>query len=507
MKPQSTEITVHPEKVKGTIDPNVYGLHLEHIWNCVYPSIWVGRDSDIPNSNGIRKDVVKLLAALKPSVCKYPGGYFSDFYDWRDGVGKNRPVRVCPTQPGQQESNQFGTAEFVTLCRLIGAEPFFSVNTTSLQPNEAAQWVEYCNRTKDTFWAERRRKDGYKDPFNVRYWAIGNEQYWLHSAPEYAQRYKLWSHWMYNTDPEITLVLSGIEPGIKPLNRNPWNTDGKWGREVLRLTDAGQGLFHGDWHPRAENQKILYSIHPYFSANSECTAEQYYDALNDLGRRLPKSIEATVKLLDKYRGKYSRPRLCFDEYGLIHGGCSMTGNMTQPAPFWAALWLGCFFHICHEYPAEIGMTTMPGMINMEHALVLVEKGQAIATPSYYAFKMFRPHGGAQPARVILKNKPECKGLAGGCLRVLATRPVGQKRLTISFINLHLEQSIPVKINIHAAGIKKVHGQILAGPLHARNSCKTPARIMPVDVHPKVIQGKIVQNLPPHSLTVFDVLFT
>jgi alpha-N-arabinofuranosidase len=389
---------------------------------------------------------------------------------------------------------------------LIGAEPFFSVNTTSLQPNEAAQWVEYCNRPKDTFWAERRRKDGFKNPFNVRYWSIGNEQYWLHSAKEYADRYKLWSHWMYNTDPEITLVLSGIEPNVESLKRNPWNTDGTWGEDVLRLTNAGQGFFHGDWHPRMGEGKVLYSIHPYFYAEPECTDGQYYTAFNELDRRLPKSIEATLKLLDKYRGPYPRPRLCFDEYGLIHGGCSMTGNMTQPAPFWAALWLGCFFHICHKYPAEIGMATLPGMINMEHALLLIENGRAVTTPSYHAFKMLRPHGGAQPAKVTVKNKPVGKKLTEGCLRVLASRPEGQKQLTISCINLRLEQALPVEIDIPNVKIKTVRAQLLTGPLHARNSFAHPNKIRPEKIESTIVKGKIIQTLPPHSLAVFDVFY-
>lgn len=496
------EITVYPKQVRGTIDANVYGLHLEHIWTCVYPCIWVGRDSKVPNIEGIRKDVVKLLAGLRPAVCKYPGGYFSDFYDWRDGVGKSRPIRVCPTQPGRRESNQFGTAEFATLCRLIGAEPFISVSTTCLLPNEAAQWVEYCNVTGDVFWAARRRKDGHKNPFRVRHWAIGNEQYWLHSAREYADRYKLWAHWMYNADPDITLVMSGIEPGIDGLACDPWNTDGKWGEDVLRLTKAGQGLIRGDWHPLAGNRNILYSIHPYFSANATCSDREYYDTFAELDERLRRSIRLTIKFLDKYRGKYPRPRLCFDEYGLLHSGISMAGNMTQPAPFWAALWLGCFLHICHEYPADVGMATLPGMINMEHALILMENGRAIATPSYYAFKMLRPHGGAEAVKVAVKNNPTGRGSASNLLRVLASK--GEDgRVTLSLINLHLEKSVEVKIGI-GSGIEAVRGQVLTGLLHARNSFKDPTCVLPVAVEPNITGGRIVHRLPARSLTVLEI---
>jgi len=505
MKPQNVNISIRPDRVRGTVDPNVYGLHLEHIWNCVYPCVWVGRNARVFNVAGIRSDVADLLAALKPAVCKYPGGYFSDFYDWRDGVGAKRPTRVCPTQPGRRETNAFGTAEFIALCRRIGAEPYLAVSTTCLQPSEAAQWVEYCNRDKDTFWSDRRRKDGYAKPFNVRYWAIGNEQYWIHSAREYAERYKLWAHWMYNTDPDITLVLSGIEPGIEGLAKEPWNADGTWGEEALRLTGAGQELFAGDWHRRAEDRNILYSIHPYFAAEPDCTPKQYYQAFNELDRRLPRSIESTVKLLDKYRGKHPRPRLCFDEYGLLHPGTSMVGNMTQPAPFWAALWLGCFFQICHRYASDVAMATLPGMVNMEHALVLVEEGRAVATPSYHAFKMLRPHGGGQVLAMATGRDLKCPTLTRSALRTLATRSANGKTTTISLINLHLEKTVPVTVELKNERIHQARGQVLTAPLHARNSAQSPRTVQPTGMTLPIVQGKIRCDLPPHSLTVLETL--
>ncbi len=276
------QIRVSLDRPRHHVSEKFFGLHLEHIWNCVYPCVWVGPDSPIPNTDGIRRDTARLLAELRPAVCKYPGGYFTDFYDWRDGVGPRaaRRARVYPNEPGRVEPNQFGTAEFVTFCRLIGAEPYLSVNTTSIGPDDAAHWVEYCNSDGDTYWATRRRADGFPKPFNVHYWAIGNEPYWMHSAGEYAERYRRWVHWMYNTDPSIAVVAGGVGPGT--CVGEPWNTDGKWGERFLKLTRAASGLMGNSWHPGPADREILYSIHPYFWASPDCTPQEYMAAFAEL---------------------------------------------------------------------------------------------------------------------------------------------------------------------------------------------------------------------------------
>ena len=294
--------------------------------------------------------------------------------------GAKRLRRVCPTQPGHLESNQFGTVEFIDLSRLIGAEPYIAVNTVSTDSTVAAQWVEYCNGTKDTYWANRRRQDGHEHPFNVRYWAIGNEPYWMHSPQEYAQRYRRWVHAMYNVDPSITVVAGGPEPGTSIAE--PWNIDGKWAQRFLELTRAASGFFSASWHLTPEERKMCYSFHPYFNCPTAfCTADQYYAALEELRTRLPSSIEKVLKLLNDTRSTFPVPKLCFDEYGLIFDGIRMDGNMIQPAPFWSALWLAEFFHICLEHAGSIAIATHPGVINMEHELLLVEDQKVIATPS------------------------------------------------------------------------------------------------------------------------------
>ena len=499
-------VEIDAGKTRGMIDPLLFGLHLEHIWNCVYPCVWVGPGSAVPNVDGIRADTVSCLSELRPTVCKYPGGYFSDFYDWRDGVGPRveRPTRVSPTQPGREDSNAFGTAEFVRFCRLIGAEPYLAVNTTSITPDAAAHWVEYCNRDGNSFWASKRREHGFSEPFNVRYWAIGNEPYWLHSADEYAQIWQRWTHWMYNTDPGIVLVMGGLEPGWIARS-DPWNQDGTWAQSVLETTRAGHGMFHGDWLPAPDARNLLYSEHPYFPGNAHCSESEYAAAFSDLYQRLPNAVAQSIEMLDATRGDYPRPKLCFDEYGMLHPGCSMSGNMTQPALFWSALWLGCFFHICFEHPDDIAMATLPGMINMEHALLLLENDQVVRSPSYHLFKLFRAHGGCQALETRVRDLPVCDDLPNPWLSASASRKEGSGRITLSVINLHLEQRLQCRATIKSGSIRQASvAELACSSLHACNSAESPDAVKPEETKAELAADGLLLNLAPHSVQVVDI---
>ena len=498
-------INIFPDRPRSRIAHNLFGLHLEHIWNCVYPCVWVGSESPVDNVAGIREEAIRLLSALRPSVCKYPGGYFSDFHDWRDGVGppERRPVRPCPTQPGCMETNQFGTAEFVTFCRLIGAQPYISVNTTSIEPNVAAEWVEYCNRADSVAWAERRRDDGYDEPFEVKYWAVGNEPYWLHSADEYANRYRRWVHWMYNTDPTIAIVAGGVEPG--QCVAGPWNRDGRWGERFLEITGGASDLFPARWHPPAGEREMLYSFHPYFSSNPACNTREYRAAFEELTARLTASIKQATALLDHTRGQHPRPKLCFDEYGLLFPGTRMDGNMTQPAPFWSALWLAAFFHLCFEYADSIGMANLPGSINMEHELVLAEGGKLVTSPSYHLFRLYRRHGGSDSLECHIVGAPPEDLLLAPPLLMAASRLPGRSELTVSLLNLDLDRPLRVRISLAGHKARPETAELLYHPdIYAQNSAQNPAFVVPTVLAVEADDHGLGVVIPEHSVAVLGL---
>src|SRR6266853_4495245 len=140
----------------GTISPNIYGHFTENLGGVIYDGVWVGKNSKVPNIDGIRKELVEHMRKIKSPVVRYPGGCFADSYDWRDGIGpvEKRPRRTnfwangeSPEAPAahRYDPNRFGTDEFVQFCRLLDAQPYLAANLRSLPPQAFDRWVEYCN--------------------------------------------------------------------------------------------------------------------------------------------------------------------------------------------------------------------------------------------------------------------------------------------------------------------------------------------------------------------------
>src|SRR5659263_198005 len=172
---------LYPEKI-GTINPNIYGHFTEHIGGVIYDGIWVGEDSEIPNIKGFRKELVEMFRKINPPVVRWPGGCFAETYDWRDGIGNrdDRPTRVnwWYTDDQRLETNQVGTHEFMDFCRLVDAEPYFAANATTVTPLHIRDWIEYCNFPQgSTTLAKEREQNGSSEPFEVKYWGLGNESW------------------------------------------------------------------------------------------------------------------------------------------------------------------------------------------------------------------------------------------------------------------------------------------------------------------------------------------
>ena len=201
-----------PEKI-GTIGKNIYGQFAEHIGGVMYDGLWVGEDSPVPNIGGWRTEAVEKLRAIHVPVLRWPGGCFAETYHWRDGIGprEKRPTRLSwwGYEDGRTESNAVGTHEFVHLCRLIGAEPYFAVNITTMTPMDARDWMDYCNSPRgSTTLALEREKNGDPEPFGVRYWGVGNETWGgggEMSAVNYAHEYRKYAAVLY----DLTRYMGG----------------------------------------------------------------------------------------------------------------------------------------------------------------------------------------------------------------------------------------------------------------------------------------------------------
>ena len=222
----SARIKIDPSRQIGEIDPRIYGGFIEHLGRCIYGGIF-DESSPLSDENGFRRDVMDAVRDLHMTVLRWPGGLFASAYHWADGIGPRdrRPRRFDPVWRAE-ESNRFGTDEFLLYCKQVEAEPVICVNMGTGSIDEAAAWVEYCNGRGDTYWANRRRENGANSPYGVRYWCLGNEAYNRQaigtlSAEEYVRKAVELAKAMKMVDPEIQLIGSGL---------NGWS---RWDRIVL----------------------------------------------------------------------------------------------------------------------------------------------------------------------------------------------------------------------------------------------------------------------------------
>src|SRR5207249_4867822 len=198
----------------GNVDRRIFGNFIEHLGRCIYGGIFE-EGSPLSDGAGFRRDVLDAVRPLRVPVLRWPGGNFVSGYHWLDGVG---PVADRPRRSElawhAEESNRFGTNEFIQYCRAIGTEPYICVNMGNGTMDEARAWVEYCNGTGNTYWANQRRGNGHEAPYQVKYWGLGNEMYgrWqigMLSAEDYVKKAIEFAKVMKWTDPSIQLVSCG----------------------------------------------------------------------------------------------------------------------------------------------------------------------------------------------------------------------------------------------------------------------------------------------------------
>ena len=217
------KIKIDPERTVGELDRRVFGGFIEHLGRCIYGGLF-DEGSPLSDERGFREDVLEAARDLRMPILRWPGGNFVSGYHWTDGIGP-REERPRKTELAwfSEESNRFGTHEFIEYCRTLDVEPYICVNMGTGTMDEAQGWVEYCNGTGDTYWANLRRANGQEEPFGVKYWGLGNEMYgeWqigALTAQEYVRKAREFAKVMRWTDPSIELVGCGLS-GVSDWDR------------------------------------------------------------------------------------------------------------------------------------------------------------------------------------------------------------------------------------------------------------------------------------------------
>ena len=288
------------DRVIGEVHPQVFGNFAEHLGRCIYGGIF-DEGSPLSDSEGYRKDVMEAVRALNVGILRWPGGNFASGYHWKDGIGPRDKRAPRPDHAwGALESNRFGTDEFLRYCEKLGVEPYLCINAGLGSVDEARDWVEYCNETRDTYWARQRRANGREAPWNVKVWGLGNEidgpwQLGHKNAEDYATFALEAAKAMRRADPSIQLIASGssnFSPG--------WDWVG-WNRTVLE---------------RLKTEIDYISLHTYIG-NRENNFERFLSASLQLDQR----IEVVAGQIKAVQATQRNPRpihIAFDEIGRAH---------------------------------------------------------------------------------------------------------------------------------------------------------------------------------------------
>ncbi len=223
---QNARIKIDIDRTIGEVNKNIYGNFVEHLGRCVYSGIYEP-GSTLSDENGFRKDVLEAAKGLNISLTRYPGGNFVSNYHWLDGVGPERIPRM-ELAWGRLETNEFGTNEFIKYAKKLGTEPYFAVNLGTGTIEEARRWVEYCNVKEGPYYAELRKKHGYPEPYNVKYWSLGNEMdgFWQMghlNAEDYSKKAREAAKLMKLTSPDIKLIAAGSSNYRPNADPNEWN--------------------------------------------------------------------------------------------------------------------------------------------------------------------------------------------------------------------------------------------------------------------------------------------
>ena len=441
---------------KGIINRNIYGHFAEHLGRCIYNGIYVGENSDIPNENGMRKDVVEALRHIKIPVLRWPGGCFADEYHWKDGIGaKSQRKRMVNTHwGGVVEDNSFGTHEFMELCRQLGCEPYINGNLGSGTVQEMSEWVEYLTFSGVSPMAELREKNGQAEPWKVKYWGVGNENWGCggNMRPEfYADQYRRYATYIRNYgDNKIFKIACGA-----------CDFDYNWTEKVMEI--AGKYM---------DALSVHYYTFPGEGWNKKGSATdftdlEYYTTLKKT-LRMEELISNHLQIMHKYDPE-NKVGMIVDEWGTwytVEPGTN-PGFLYQQNTMRDAMVAALNFNIFNQHADRVIMTNIAQTVNVLQAVILTEGDKMLLTPTYHAFDLYKEHHDATAVYSFFEA-----GTVGiddvQIPNLSASASVSADKLYVTLVNPSVDTRLPVEIHIDGLEANLATAEILTGDVRAYN---------------------------------------
>lgn len=432
---------IEKPKQEFRISPKIHSVFFEYFGRVIYDGIWVGRDSKIPNIDGIRKDVIDGCREIGVGAMRWPGGCCADHYHWKNGVGKERYDRLHPmSDPANPVwRHDFGTDEFLHFCELVGAEPIITVNTATGTPEEFLDWFEYVNGSSRTKYGQMRAENGHEQPYHVKYWGIGNtdENVWhvdFNNPISYAQSYLKYQT-VLRFDRK-NLYFIGL--GLSTRHKMPGWT--------------GKALDHITRNQRDKGPDAL-SIHHYLGGAKrggelcggavDYSDEGYYSLLNLL-ERYQYDIDLHRVTIREHTNEVYPTKICFDEWGAWHPKATFDNNQNQQQTMRDAIFAALTFHIFYRNSDIVEFAMETQLSNLLQSLFETDGERFYKTPTFYIMKLFRAHQGQYLISVLPDDIDED-------LDTVATVSEDGNSMTVSIVNRHLYESKQILLDFAKDG--------------------------------------------------------
>lgn len=487
-------LIINADCEKGHINKEIYGHFSEHLGRCIYEGIWVGKDSRIPNTDGIRNDVLDALRKMKLPVLRWPGGCFADEYHWKDGIGpkENRKRMINNNWGGVVEDNSFGTHEFMRLCELTGAEPYINGNLGSGTVQEMQEWIEYMTFDGESPMSRLRAENGHPAPWKVKYFGVGNENWGCggNMRPEYyADEFRRYGVFCKNYG----------ENKLYKIACGPNREDYRWMETVLKnAAHAMDGI----------------SLHYYTNTTSwedkgsatEFTAKDWISTLKNT-LYMEELVTRHCAVMDQYDPQ-KRIGLLVDEWGTwyeVEPGTN-PGFLYQQNTLRDAVVAAVNLNIFNKHCDRVKMANIAQLVNVLQAPILTEGEKMLLTPTYHVFEMFNVHQDAELVDTVLENEDySFEGMTIPKLSVSASKDA-EGILHITVANLSHRASSRLSCELRGYKAASVSARILtAEELNAHNTFENPAAVEPKEYNGLSLRGsRLTGTIPARSVMVITV---
>lgn len=498
---QSTAtLFVNTKEAHEKINRNIYGMFSEHLGRDIYDGFWVGEDSDIPNKDGIRLDLVNALKKIQIPLLRWPGGCFADQYHWKDGIGPRdkRPKIVNTTWGMVTEDNSFGTHEFMRLCDMLNCEAYIAGNMGSGTVKEMSQWVEYLNSAQESAITDLRKANGREEPWRIEYWGVGNESWGCggNMTPEhYADLYRRYA------------TFCEDYPGspLKKIASGPNGNDTHW-MEVLMKNIP----HHMMWGVSLHHYTIPTGNWGHKGSATQFGEKEYFNTVKG-ALYMKKILNDQIAIMDRYDPE-NNVALVVDEWGVWTDPEPGTnpGFLYQQNSLRDALVAASTLNIFNNHCDRVKMANLAQTVNVLQALALTKGKKMILTPTYYVFDMYQVHQDATLLPIKLMS-PDYKYGDREIPSVNASASIDSTgAIHISLVNLNPSKAITVRASFTGAKWKSIKGSVLTSThFNDYNSFENPDKVIikpfnqvltDAEIHGK----KLVVTLPAKSVVVLEL---